>query len=148
MSKKANKDLVILKSVVIIMGVLLIVGTIALFVAVLYKAKQPPKIKEPVATAQPASTIVYTAPPVKETKKCNYKDTQIPISGDVVSASTNNDILTIISRKTTNQQEITKVTNGHNLEMTTNKATYSTQQVVVYDLCEGVVISTIDLVAK
>jgi hypothetical protein len=99
-----ERNLKILKRVVVGMGVLLVVGTIALFIAVILRSGN--KSKE-----------VYKSS-AKETVGCTYKDVAIKADGDVISATTNNNILTITTKKS----------------------------VWVYDLCLGDILSKITFV--
>jgi hypothetical protein len=96
-----EKNLKTLKTVVHGMGALLIVGTIALFIAVFFKAK--------------AHKEVYSKTAANETVNCAYKDGEVKVDGDIKSATTNNNLLTIATAKA----------------------------VVVYDLCEGRILSSV-----
>lgn len=96
-----ERNLKILKTVVHGMGVLLIIGTIALVIAAFFKAQ--------------ARKGSYDKTAAKETVNCAYKDGEIEMGGNIISATTNNNVLTI----------------------TTSKS------VVVYDLCKGEVLARV-----
>ena len=139
--EKEEKSLKILKTVVISMGVLLIVGTFALFIAVLQKAS---------STSTEPKKVVYKSAPVEAAPapiKCIYKDAELPLKRSIISATTENNLLTIVTKQAKSVQSVSKVQDGNSLTLSADKGQTS-QQVIIYDLCEGKALSTFNFVAS
>lgn len=79
-----------LKFIVKLMGVLLAVGTIALFIGIIIKSSinKAPKNK------------------AAHESSCDYQEHNVDIEGNIVSATTNNDILTIVTSDKNNSQKV------------------------------------------
>jgi hypothetical protein len=108
MADNEERNLKILKTVVITMGIVLILGTIALFIAVLHRSNNPGK-------------EVYNNVAAKEIATCQQVGTNkltIEVSGSIVSATTNNNILTVVT------------TDAILLNL-------GRQQVLMFDVCTG-----------
>ena len=110
-SAKEERFIRIMRSVVINMGILLVVGTIALFIMIAVKANSKPDKKVKTIAQQ---EIHYS-------NGCTeYKQADISLMGEVISSSSENNILTI----------------------TTNK------EVIAYDLCAGKIMAKFQSVGE
>lgn len=109
-----------LRRAVIVMGYMLVIGTIVLFISAYFKFAYK---KDVVAPAAPA--VVEQK---KVTEKCTFKpESNIQIEGLIVSSNINNNVLTL-----TTYLESKK----------------GTQQIVVFDMCSGEVLSRINVFNK
>ncbi|MCE3233264.1 MAG: hypothetical protein K0R98_1521 [Rickettsiaceae bacterium] len=121
------------------MGIVLVVGTIALFIAILQRSQSVERVEMPIEIKK-----TVEIEPAKPEVVCNYKDADIQVNSEVISATTNNNTLTIVTSKQVTPS-VSAITEGNHL--TFNAVTASIQQqVIVYDLCKGEVISRITLV--
>jgi|GEM_PF-6832119 len=120
-----------LRRVVITMGIVLVVGTLALFVAAFIKFSHT-KPHEPVNTFAATPSV---------TEKCEYKPTDnIEINGDVINSSVSGNMLTILTGKKKKPLEINKDLQGNSLTLSAKPQQFS-QEIVIYDLCKGQVLS-------
>lgn len=144
-----EKNLKVLKAVVISMGIVLIVGTIALFIAILQRSQSQTKMeipieyKKPEEAAKVVEPVAPVAPPAPVAPVCEYKDVDIPVNSDVISATTEGNLVTILTSKVV-KPSVNAISDGKDLTLST--VTSSTaQQIIVYDICAGKVLSRITL---
>jgi hypothetical protein len=122
-----------LRRVVITMGIVLVVATLALFIAAFIKFShiKPHEDDNRFADNQTLS------------EKCDYKPKDaIVVGGDVIGSTVNGSVLTIITAKQKSPLEISKNLQGSSLTLTAKPQQYS-QEIVIYDLCKGKVLSQI-----
>lgn len=147
-----QENLGALKLAVKIMGVLLVVGTIALFIAVYIKFSNKPAKSEyhqpKNIVAEVVAPSVQVAPPAKvEVRNCDFKPSaDIELSGSIVNSIRNGNTLTIITEKKLKPAMVNKVQEGNSLTLTAEAAVASPQQIVIVDLCEGEVISRLNII--
>ncbi len=135
-----SPSLKILRRIVIIMGFMLIIGIMALFIAVYYKFTHK--------TASPTNSYAAIAPlpQIPPEKKCIFAaNNTLEINSNVISSVLNGNILTLITAAKTTPPVINKIQTGNALTLTATTA-HLTQEVIVYDLCEGVVLSRLNVV--
>lgn len=136
---KLPKDLIILKWVVIAMGLALVGGTILLF-SLLYNKVN----KESAENAE--NNIVFTP----SSNNCEFKVSQLNVSGEVVAASTNKNILTLILKDIADNSPFNSVVSGNSVTLTTKTPVtpFENRHVLVVDMCTGKTLSRIDLVQR
>ncbi len=152
-----TKGVRILRRVVIIMGFVLVFGFIALIVAAYFKFNKPNPSVNYIATQQVqpprADTKIPAASemiPSLETPadKCTFKqNTDLAIDGDVISYSLNNNILTVVTAKKP-KFTIPREQEGTFLTLTAQKPAQSPQQIIIFDLCRGDILSRVHLVEE
>ncbi len=97
------------------MGIVLVFGTVALFVAIAFKVKADKVV--------PKDNISI----IKSEVKCNYTDANISVPNEIASASTNSNILTIITKPLIFEKS---------------------QEIINIDLCSGQILSRVNVVVK
>jgi len=133
------------------MGILLVVGTIALFVAIYIKfgnkSAEPERYVAKISKPIPREIVQAAAPVVTKTQTCDFESNpEIELSGKIMNSIRNGNTLTIITEKTLKPAIVNKVHEGNSLTLTAEAAVESPQQIVIFDLCEGEIISRIDVV--
>lgn len=145
-----QEDLRALKLAVKIMGILLIVGTIALFIGIYIKygnKSQKHSTTSEVVKTIPAIPAQIIAPAPPQEKACEFKsEADIELTGKIKYSIRNGNTLTIITEKKLKPAVINKVQEGNSLTLTAEAAVEAPEQIVIFDLCEGEVISRINVV--
>lgn len=156
-----TKGVRILRRVVIVMGFMLVIGFIVLVVAICYKfshkpAEQMNYVAERQAEQYPAPPQAVQLPnpaeisPSLETpaNKCIFKQsTDLAIEGEIVNYSLKDNILTLITSKKPDptakepEHSFLSLSNNH-------KPTSYPQQIVIFDLCRGDILSRVNLVEE
>lgn len=126
-----------LRKVVIVMGYILVIGTLALFIAVYFKFSNK--------HSAPANSFATQAPTYSE--KCVFQPTaDIEISDNIISSNINNNILTIITNKKNKPVSANNIQQGDPIILSAITP-QSTQQIIIFDLCKGEVLSRLNIVA-
>ena len=133
-----------LKFAVVFMGILLVFGTMALFVAVYIKFQKKSSI--PVNTSAVVQAMPVQQAPAPEVKTCDFQpDANIELSGRVTNAIRSGNTLTIITEKEVKPAVVNKVQEGNSLTLTAEAPVQVPQQIILFDLCEGVVLSSLNV---
>lgn len=147
----------ILRRFVIIMGFVLVFGFIALIIAAYYKFKETPASISAapgmqVSKVAPASQLPSAAEMLpsleRPADKCIFKATSdLAIDGEVINYNLSNNILTIITANKT-KLGLAKAPENSLLTLSAQKAAPYPQQIIIFDLCRGEVLSRVNLVEE
>jgi hypothetical protein len=103
----------------------------------------PIEYKKPEESAKFVEPVAPITPPAPQPPVCEYKDIDIPVNSDVISTTTNGNLLTILTAKMV-KPSVNAISDGKDLTLSTVTAS-TAQQIIVYDICAGRVLSRITL---